>query len=112
MLITFDKGGIKRQIEFGQPHGPHSGEKIFLDQYTNKHFSRKRGYKISTKLRPRLEKAAIRRWLSLYFFTQLFTSQDEVLTLMNKVCNIIILLMILQVAASFSRIKTSTKVKA
>ena len=33
MLITFDKGGIKRQIEFGQPYQhkrffePRSGEK-------------------------------------------------------------------------------------
>ena len=38
MLITFDKGGIKRQIEFGQPYQhkrffePHSGDKCFFKQ--------------------------------------------------------------------------------
>ena len=37
------------------------------------------------KFRPRFEKAAVCWWLSLYFFTRLFSSQDRVLALMNRI---------------------------
>ena len=66
----------------------------------------------STKLQPRFEKASVHQWLSLYFFTQLFTSQEGFLTLINKIFKAVqhnYITYDIQVVASFSRIKTLRK---